>query len=378
MIELETHEAFKNYLDSGRPWKDVAVQAMDLTEFSGRLVTCDFNGSVFLGCKLSNDVLERIIDTGGLYFPEIPGLPYKAFRDSLYTLDTLFDRFDPQDPASYEKTTDGKIYRHFLATGKGEPDSILESLARRLHDHAITDALREFLNDFGHKYRVVGVMGGHSLRRGDEDYKKVALIARSLARLGYLMISGGGPGAMEATHVGVWFAGYGDGELDEAIGILSQAPHYRDREWLSRAFEVIKKFPAKEYNGSMPESLGIPTWFYGHEPPTPFPSMIAKYFANSVREEGLLAIALGGVIFSPGKAGTVQEIFQDACQNRYKTFGIASPMIFLNRKYWEEERPVYPLLKKLAQGQDYFDVISIADDAASVVKSITAFKPPPG
>ncbi len=115
------------------------------------------------------------------------------------------------------------------------------------------------------------------------------------------------------------------------------------------------------------QDIGIPTWLYGHEPPTPFASQIAKYFANSVREEGLLALAKGGVIYAPGSAGTFQEIFQDATQNHYKSYLIASPMIFLNSYFWGIDKPVYPLLKQLAVGYEYADMIQIFDTEDEVV-----------
>ena len=43
----------------------------------------------------------------------------------------------------------------------------------------------------------------------------------------------------------------------------------------------------------LPESvsLGIPTWYYGNEPPNLFASHAGKYFFNSVREDGLVSIA---------------------------------------------------------------------------------------
>ena len=79
------------------------------------------------------------------------------------------------------------------------------------------------------------------------------------------------------------------------------------------------------------ESLAIPTWFYGHEPPTPFATYIAKYFSNPLREDGLLSIAVDGVVYAPGSAGTVQEIFQDAAQNVYRVVADRfSPMAFLD------------------------------------------------
>ena len=356
----------------------MAVQGLDLTGFSEQLRGCDFSGSVFLGCALADDIQLEIIKSGGLHFPGIEGLPYKPFRGSLYNRKTLFDNYDPQNPGSYIETTDWKIYQHYVKTGKDNPGSILESLARRLHDHAITDALTDFLHPFKEQFRIVAMMGGHSLSRDSSDYKKAAQISHTLSRAGFLMISGGGPGAMEAAHLGAWLSGYELHTLDQAIRILADAPGYKDREWLSKAFAVIEGFPFKKYRKGLGDSIGIPTWLYGHEPPTPFASRIAKYFANSVREEGLLAIAKGGVIFAPGSAGTIQEIFQDACQNHYKSFGIVSPMVFLNEEYWTHKKPVYPLLVQLAAGKEYAGFLSISDDVDPIVKKIVNFKPLPG
>ena len=132
-------------------------------------------------------------------------------------------------------------------------------------------------------------MGGHGLRRDDPGYRAVTSVSRALARTGKLMVSGGGPGAMEATHVGAWMARRTDDDLDVAIGILGAAPTYEPAgEWLASAFDVRERFPRPDdANGSHhgaghdPEvSLGIPTWLYGHEPPNAFATHIAKYFAN--------------------------------------------------------------------------------------------------
>ncbi len=65
------------------------------------------------------------------------------------------------------------------------------------------------------------------------------------------------------------------------------------------------------------ESLGIPTWHYGHEPPNVFATAIAKYFRNATREAILLEVCDAGIVFLPGAGGTVQEVFQDACENYY-------------------------------------------------------------
>jgi len=79
------------------------------------------------------------------------------------------------------------------------------------------------------------------------------------------------------------------------------------------------------------------------------------------------------VVFAPGSAGTIQEIFQDAAQNHYKSFGIASPMVFMDVEFWTAQKPVYPLLKQLADGREYGDLLSAFDDFDDIVAFIEAF-----
>jgi predicted Rossmann-fold nucleotide-binding protein len=310
-----------------------------------------------------------------MVFPPFSGLPYSPYRGSLYTPEELYAGFDPARPESYADTPDARIYAHWHSRGGAHPPVLLDTLAQRLHDHAITDAMEEVLalQSQGRPRKVVAIMGGHSMLRGQPDYRAVAELARELARLGFFLVSGGGPGAMEATHVGAWFAGRSESELSAALEVLARAPSYKDREWLSRAFEVRATWPLRDADRVVSESLGIPTWHYGHEPPNPFATHLAKYFANSVREDGLLTIAKGGVIYSPGSAGTVQEIFQDACQNHYKTVGVVSPMIFLGQEFWTRTRPVFPLLEQLARGHEYARYLLLTDSREHIVRALVDY-----
>ncbi len=165
--------------------------------------------------------------------------------------------------------------------------------------------------------------------------------------------------------------------------LCSLSPLFTDDRWLAEALSVRTDWPGDPTRG---RSLSIPTWFYGHEPPNPFASDIAKYFENSVREEGLLALATHGVVFAPGNAGTVQEIFQDACQNYYRTHTTyASPMVLLGREYWDPEamtdapgdrrKKVWPLLRRLALEAGFTERISLLDSAREVAEVIRAFRP---
>lgn len=366
-IEIETTEAFNALTKQHNLIINQAFQAIDLTQYEAVILGKDFQNCVFLGCKMSIKAQEKLLETGNLLFPKM-NLPFKVYRNKLYNHTTLYDGFCYTEPDSYQETTDYKIYKYYEQHGKGEPDNIKTSLAQRLHDHAITDALYDYLANWD-SCKIVAIMGGHSLSRDADAYLKIVLIAKSLAEKGHLMVSGGGPGGMEATHLGVWLAHRSEKDVLSAIKILTKAPLYNHKLWLSTAFEVMETFPQK----SGLDSVGIPTWFYGHEPPTPFATHIAKYFANSVREEGLLAIAKGGVIFAPGSAGTVQEIFQEAAQNHYSTYGNVSPMVFLNKKYWQEEKPVYPLLQQLAAGHKYGELLSISDEVSQIVETICTF-----
>lgn len=375
MVEIESLAAFEQHLASGRSLANVILQGLDLSGQTRALRSADLTGTVFLGCVLEKEALQAVLAHGAMVFPPFSGLPYSPYRGSLYSPEELYAGFDPARPESYADTPDARIYSHWHSRGGAHPPVLLDTLAQRLHDHAITDAMEEVLalQSQGRPRRVVAIMGGHSMLRGQPDYRAVAELARELARLGFFLVSGGGPGAMEATHLGAWFAGRSEAELSAALEVLARAPSYKDREWLSRAFEVRATWPLRDADRVVGESLGIPTWHYGHEPPNPFATHIAKYFANSVREDGLLTIAKGGVIYSPGSAGTVQEIFQDACQNHYKTVGVVSPMIFLGQEFWTRTRPVFPLLEQLARGQEYARYLLLTDSREHIVRALVDY-----
>lgn len=372
MFEVETLEAFDALVERNRDLRQAVLQALDLGDRTAALEACAVDGAAFLGCKLDERALQSVMLRGALVFPSVPDVPYRTFRACLYAPEELYAGFDPDAPQSYESCLDAVIYRHYLARGGVRPMPLVEALAQRLHDLSMSDALDGLLAGLPDRRRVVAMMGGHALPRGRGAYLSVARVARELTRRGFFMISGGGPGAMEATHLGAWFATRSEEALVEAVDLLASAPMYTHRDWLARAFEVRRRFPLESPQAC--RSLGIPTWHYGHEPPNPFASHIAKYFANSVREDGLVTLATGGIIFAPGSAGTIQEIFQDACQNHYKSVdGLVSPMIFFGRAYWSWEKPVFPLLAQLAAGHEYASLLRLTDDEAAIVEALEAF-----
>ena len=365
-IEIDGNEQAAEVLKSDSTLVNYAFQCVDFSQFIAEVENITFRECLFLGCKLSKSMRYNIDSTNTVLTSL--RVPYGVFRTSLYTPQSLYEGYDWRKPDSVAQCYDTIVYNHYLNTGKRAVD-INETLARTLHDHSMSDALHDYLATCNEK-DVVAIMGGHALRRTDPVYRQVVMISKLLTEKGKLMISGGGPGAMEATHLGAWLAGRTTEEVDQALSMLTPFPTFCDAEWLSSAFEVIERFPQEKY-----ESVGIPTWLYGHEPATPFATHIAKYFENSLREDGLLTIAMGGVIYTPGSAGTMQEIFQDAVQNHYLSFGYASPMAFLGVDYWTKQMPAYTLLQELQKSGRYKNLLlSITDSVEDIAQTILDFK----
>lgn len=308
---------------------------------------------------------------------ELPAIP-----TDLYSPDSLLGGWDPTDDLSYAATLDARTYVAAHAGGLRVPDQDESARARALHDHGITRALARHLA--GH--RVVAFMGGHKLERDSDSYRMVADCARTLARDGVLVVSGGGPGAMEAAHLGARFAEHDDDALTDAVRVLAEVPAFPSylasdfvtadgpldpgilrsvHEWQAPAFEVARRWDART------ATIGIPTWLYGHEPPTPLATAHAKYFENSIREDGLLAVAKAGVVFAEGSAGTLQEVFQDAAQNHYRSVDdTRSPMVFLDvDEFWTVRRPVRLLLEGLfdEETEEILHFVTTAEDAARAI-----------
>ncbi|WP_308377965.1 LOG family protein [Streptomyces sp. ISL-98] len=345
--EIETIAEFDEAVSRGS-LDGYRVQSVDLTARTSALLAVATSGAIFLGCPMHPDGAAKVRADGALVFPPVPGLPFNPYRGHLYTPDDLFENLAD----SYEATPDALAYAWFQRT-KADGD-IFASMLRSIHDDAVSDALDERLAGA----RVVGVMGGHAMARGTDAYAGAAHLGRTLAREGLTVATGGGPGAMEAANLGAYMSPFPDDTaLDDALALLAKTPSFTPSisDWARAAFELRDRWP------SGGDSIGIPTWFYGHEPPNAFAGHIAKYFANATREDGLLARCNAGVIFLPGAAGTVQEIFDNATPNYYESRGEPTPMVLVNRTHWTEHLPTWPLLQSLAKSRSMESRIALVD-----------------
>lgn len=361
--EIDSLEDFDRAVASGS-LAGYRIQALDLTDRTFALLGTDTSEAVFLGCAMEPDAATNVRARGALVFPPLPHLPFQPYRATLYSPGELFTGLTD---GGYEATPDARAYDWYQRTRTN--GDVFASMLRSIHDDAISDALDEHLAGA----RVVGVMGGHALERGSAAYAGAARLGRRLSRDGLTVATGGGPGAMEAANLGAYSAPFEDTMLDAALDLLAKAPYFRPSvtDWARAAFDVHHAWP-----GGGP-SVGIPTWFYGHEPPNAFATHIAKYFVNAVREDGLLARSTAGVIFLPGAAGTVQEIFDNATPNYYSSHGEPTPMVLVDRAHWTEKLPTWPLLQALATNRPMAARIALVDSIDEAPTALTHLSAPP-
>ncbi|WP_432094344.1 LOG family protein [Streptomyces sp. bgisy100] len=354
--EIESLAEFDEVVAAGS-LRGHRIQSVDLTGRTERLLATRSAGAVFLGCAMAEEAAAKVRAEGAMVFPPVPELPFDPYRGTLYTPDELFRGLDG---AGYAATPDARAYAWFGQT-RADGD-IMGSMLRAVHDDAVSDALDELLAG----RRVVGVMGGHAMARGTEAFAGAARLGRALADAGFTVATGGGPGAMEAANLGAYAVRFTDAMLDEALELLGKTPSFDPSvgDWAQAAFEVRGRWP-----GGGP-SVGVPTWFYGHEPPNAFASDIAKYFSNATREDGLLARCTAGVVFLPGAAGTVQEIFDNATPNYYESRGEPTPMVLVDRDHWTRRFPTWPLLQALAEERSMASRIALVDSVEEAPQAL--------
>jgi predicted Rossmann-fold nucleotide-binding protein len=276
---------------------------------------------------------------------------HQIIPQRLYTASDLLEGFNPFDDLGFTLTRDFATFRQFAVDGGPVPKSLEIRTAQADHDSAIADALKRFLTEV--RRPLVGFMGGHAAKRNKQPFADIAYLARELVQEGYLIVTGGGPGVMEAAHLGVAFSRNDAADLDKALAKLGKYPDYGDldklfepdgtvkkskkaevikaRDWLQAALEVRSYAPP-----ILPLSLAIPTWLYGGEPTMPFATHYAKYFQNSLREEALVNNSRAGIVYGQGGGGTMREIFQDVERNYYTSEAQEfTPMIFYDKgDYW--------------------------------------------
>jgi predicted Rossmann-fold nucleotide-binding protein len=358
--EIHDADALRAWFASGRPLHDVRIQGLDLGDFRHELrARTDLRGLAVFGGRVPGRLARHLIEHGALVFPRVPDAPVDSYRPTLYLPSDLYLGLDD----GYAATPDARAYT--WAQDASVAHDALVTAMRALHDDSMSDALAEVLDGLP----AVGVMGGHGLQRGTAEFARAAELGQLLSATGRVVLTGGGPGAMEAANLGA-YAGPGV-DLGPALAELGSVPTFTDiQRWASAALRVradLDLVRAGTEPPDRPRSIGIPTWFYGHEPPNVFCDGIAKYFSNALREDWLLALSTGGVVVLPGAAGTVQEIFQAVTPRYYDTGkSPVAALVLVGREHWTETVPVWPLLQALGEGRAFSSRCHLVDELAEV------------
>lgn len=149
----------------------------------------------------------------------------------------------------------------------------------------------EFVEGFGALAELgpaVSVFGSARTPAGSEDWERARAIGSLLVQAGFAVITGGGPGIMEAANKGAWEAG------GTSVGLGIELPHEQGmNEWVNVGINFRYFFARK--------------------------TMFMKYSS--------------GFIAMPGGFGTMDELFEAA--TLVQTGKVHSfPIILVGRDYW--------------------------------------------
>lgn len=358
-MEIEDLAQLRVVLETRTTLWGLRLQGLDLTGPEGvALLQRRCEGLVVLGGRLTVDLEHHLRVSGATIFPAEPAAPIDPYRAHLYTPAELYAGLLER---GYATTPDATAYA--WSREASIANDAFVTLLRSIHDHSMTDALDELLAGRG----VVGVMGGHAVQRGTQEYADAALLGMAIATSGRVVLTGGGPGAMEAGNLGGICRSRAD--LDAALTDLAAVPSFRPSidDWARSAWQVRERLvgdrPATPADAVT--SVGVPTWFYGHEPPNLFASLIAKFFSNALREDLLVNRCTDGIVVLPGAAGTVQEIFQAVTPLYYAPDDVRlPPLVLVGREQWTQTVPVWPALEALAAGRRMAGAVHLVDSTA--------------
>ena len=176
---------------------------------------------------------------------------------------------------------------------------------------------------------AVSIFGSSRITPDNVYYKKAERVAFLLAKEGYVVITGGGPGIMEAANKGTQAAG------GHSIGLNIQLPLEQE--------------------------------------PNPYIDTLIEFHYFFCRKVMFVKYAKAFVIM-PGGYGTMDELFESL--NLIQTCRINRfPVVLLGRQYWEGliEWMKRNVLERGCISKEDLDIFEIVDEPEDVVKRIRGF-----
>jgi uncharacterized protein (TIGR00730 family) len=243
--------------------------------------------------------------------------------------DTWQSRWRTVGLPDYELTPAGDIAspdweREFLATSR-TPEREKQRLDRIVH---------EFSTGFECLYRLgpaVTVFGSARFHEGSENYRLGVEVGRELARAGFAVITGGGPGIMEAANRGAKEAG------GVSIGCNIVLPH--------------------------------------EQKPNPYVDEVVSFNYFFARKVMLVKYSCAFVCM-PGGFGTLDEMFEAATLIQCHKIG-PFPLILIGTAFWQNlVELMYDMLREGAISAEDTGFGFVTDSPAQAVEMILSSQPP--
>ncbi len=184
----------------------------------------------------------------------------------------------------------------------------------------------QYLADFR---KTVTVFGSTRLSESDRWYKEARKLGRMLSERGYAIVTGGGPGVMEAANRGSYENG------GKSIGINIQLP----RE--------------QRVNPYVKNSIGF------------------HYFFT---RKLMLTYSAEAYVYFPGGFGTLDEFFEIVTLIQTKKIATHIPMILVGKEYWSGldgwlRKTVYEDLRAVdREDLRLFDIVDSAEEAFRIIR----------
>ncbi len=177
--------------------------------------------------------------------------------------------------------------------------------------------------------KAVTIWGSARVKPGDEWYEKAVITARMLAEKGYTIITGGGPGIMEAANKGASLVG------GESIGL----------------------------NIELPEE----------QKPNPYIKTLVSFRYFFTRKVMFVKYAKGFIIF-PGGFGTLDEFTEAITLIQTKRVH-KFPVVLMDKKYWDGFVKWFKdvLLKRGYIDKEDLKIFKIVNEPEEAVKIIEDF-----